>query len=99
MSSAQTFLLLRHNLDSCESAVRSTLDELERLGYLERRRRRDENGMLRGMEYIIYEQPKKTFDLRTGESYLEKPTPENPTTRIPMLDNPVEEKPGQLITD
>ena len=40
-----------------EDAVRSALKELEWRGYLERQRRRDELGMLREMEFTIYEQP------------------------------------------
>ena len=82
-----------------EAAVRSALNELERLGYLERRRRRDGQGRLHETEYSIYEQPKDTFDLCTGTPYSDKPTSEKPTAGIPVLESPVEEKSGQLITD
>ena len=71
-----------------EDAVRSALKELEWRGYLERQRRRDELGMLREMEFTIYEQPKGTFDLRTGIPYLENPMSENPSTEVPIRDFP-----------
>ena len=82
-----------------EAVVRSALDELEQLGYLERRRRRDEHGRLHETEYSIFEQPKDTFDLRTGAPHSDKPMSENPTSGTPVLESPVEEKSGQLITD
>lgn len=50
-----------------EDAIRSALRELEKAGYLVRRRFRGENGKLAGMEYVIYEQ-----------SVLVNPTQENP---------------------
>ena len=71
-----------------EDAVRSALKELEWRGYLERQRRRDELGMLREMEFTIYEQPKGTFDLRTGIPYLENPMTENPSTEVPVREFP-----------
>ena len=82
-----------------EAAVRSALDELEQLGYLERRRRRDGQGRLHETEYSIYEQPKDTFDLHAGVPLSDKPMSENPTAGTPALESPVEEKSGQLITD
>ena len=42
-----------------EDSVRSGLKELEKFGYLERERERDENGRMRGTIYKIYEIPKK----------------------------------------
>ena len=71
-----------------EDAVRSAQKELEWRGYLERQRRRDELGMLREMEFTIYEQPKGTFDLRTGIPYLENPSSENPSTEVPIREFP-----------
>ena len=58
-------------------AIRKAIGELENEGYITRSRERDEQGKLRGTEYIIREQP-----------ISEKPTLENPT-----LDNPILEKP------
>ena len=82
-----------------EATFRSALDELEQLGYLERRRRRDEHGRFNKTEYSIYEQQKDTFDLRSGVPYLDIPMSEKPIADIPALGIPVEVKSGQLITD
>ena len=49
-------------------AIRKAITELENEGYITRTRERDEQGRLRGTEYIIREQP-----------ISEKPTLENPT--------------------
>ena len=77
----------REKIDAIREAVR----ELEKAGYIQRSRERDEKGRLRGADYIIYEQP-PTLDLPTlGNPTLEKPTQENP-----MLENPTLENPTQL---
>ena len=55
----------REKIDAIREAVR----ELERAGYIQRSRERDEKGRLRGTDYIIYEQPPN----------LDLPTLENPT--------------------
>lgn len=73
----------REKIDAIREAVR----ELERAGYIQRSRERDEKGRLRGADYIIYEQPQPpTLDLPT----LENPTLENPTQENPMLENPMQ---------
>ena len=65
----------REKIDAIREAVR----ELEKAGYIQRSRERDEKGRLRGADYIIYEQP-PVLDLPTLENpTLEKPTLENPT--------------------
>ena len=74
----------REKIDAIREAVR----ELERAGYIQRSRERDEKGRLRGTDYIIYEQP-PNLDLPT----LENPTLENPTLGNPTLENPTQEKP------
>lgn len=50
-----------------EDSIRSGLKELEKYGYLERERERDENGHMRGIIYRIYEIPK---DKHCNESNL-----------------------------
>lgn len=46
-------------------AIRTVIRELENLGYLERRRTRNEKGHLKAAEYIIYERPVfKTANIR-----------------------------------
>ena len=65
----------REKIDAIREAVR----ELERAGYIQRSRERDEKGRLRGADYIIYEKP-PNLDLPTLEKPMqEKPTLENPT--------------------
>ena len=66
----------REKIDAIREAVR----ELEKAGYIVRSRERDKKGRLRGVDYIIYEQPQPPV--------LDLPTLENPT-----LDNPTLEKP------
>ena len=80
-------LINREKIDAIREAVR----ELENAGYIQRSRERDEKGRLRGITYVIYEQPPK-LDLPT----LEKPTLDNPTLEKPMLEKPTLENPTQL---
>ena len=54
-------------------AIRKAIIELENEGYITRTRERDEQGRLRGTEYIIGEQP------ISEKPALEKPMLENPT--------------------
>lgn len=68
-------------------AIREAVRELERAGYIERSRERDERGCLRGTAYTIYEQPHA------------EPTPEEPTQEKPMLEKPTLENPTQLNKD
>ena len=71
----------REKIDAIREAVR----ELERAGYIQRSRERDEKGRLRGTDYIIYEQP-PNLDLPT----LDNPTLEKPTQEKPTLENPTQ---------
>jgi len=64
-------------------SVRTTLKELERFGYVEIKRTRDDQGRLRGTEYVIHE----------------KPILENPTLEKPILEKPILENPRQLNTN
>ena len=75
----------REKIDAIREAVR----ELERAGYIQRSRERDEKGRLRGTDYIIYEQPPN----------LDLPTLENPTLGNPMQEKPTLENPMQLNKD
>ena len=65
-------------------AVRKAIMELENEGYITRTRQRDEEGKLRGTEYIIREQP------ISQKPMLGKPTLENPTLDKPTLENPTQ---------
>ena len=68
-------------------AIRKAITELENEGYITRTRERDEQGRLRGTEYIIREQP------ISEKPTLEKPTLENPILGKPTLDKPTQAKP------
>lgn len=70
--------LSKDGLDS----VRSALKELEREGYLEMERERDEKGKLGKASYVL----------------SEIPIVENPILENPRLENPILEKPTQLNT-
>ena len=70
-------------------AIRKAITELENEGYITRTRERDEQGRLRGTEYIIREQP------ISEKPTLEKPTLEKPMLEKPMLEKPTLDKPTQ----
>ena len=78
-------------------AIREAVRELERAGYIERSRERDERGCLRGTVYTIYEQPHA--EPTPEEPTQEKPALDNPTLEKPMLDKPTLENPTQLNTE
>lgn len=65
------------SLESVDS-VRKAVTELENEGYITRTRTRDEQGRLRGTEYIIREQPVSEEPI-SEKPVSEKPTLENPT--------------------
>lgn len=71
-------------------AIRKAITELENEGYITRTRERDEQGRLRGTEYIIREQP------ISEKPALEKPMLEKPTLDKPTQAKPTLEKPTQL---
>ena len=77
-------------------AIREAVRELERAGYIERSRERDERGCLRGTVYTIYEQPHT--EPTSDEPAQALPTLDNPTLEKPMLEKPTLENPTQLIT-
>jgi hypothetical protein len=82
-----------------EDSIRSGLKELEKYGYLERERERDENGRMRGIIYKVYEIPKdKHSEIKT--TYVEntkhkknvvqtKPKVESPKQESPKRENPM----------
>ncbi|MCL2816721.1 MAG: helix-turn-helix domain-containing protein [Oscillospiraceae bacterium] len=87
-------------------SISAALTELERHGYLTRRRLRDANGRLGDTEYTIHEQPVELSteqpDLSTGESpKREKPVQVKPILEklaqdSPVLAKPEQENPAQL---
>ena len=70
-------------------AIRQAIAELEKHGYVERTRVRDEKGCLRGTEYVVYEQPPaQAQDSTDGQTECEEPTQDKPVLENPILDNP-----------
>lgn len=63
-------------------AIRSALKELEKFGFLERRKVRDSRGRYTDIEYIIYEEP-----------ISHSPRSAHPESENPSLDNPPSENP------
>lgn len=74
-------------------AIASGLTELERHGYLVRRKTRDRFGRFTDVEYIIYEYPVMS------EPDSAEPVPAYPETENPDTDEPVSENPPELNKD
>lgn len=70
----------KHATDGLD-ALNSGLAELEQHGYLSRQRRRDNEGRLKGSNWILHEKPKKA-----------NPKVETPKLDFPTQDNPIQEK-------
>lgn len=75
-------------------AIREAIRELERTGYILRSRERNEQGHLKGSEYLIYEQPHLPDESPIPDyPALELPTLEEPILENPTLENPAQDKP------
>ena len=70
-------------------AIRVSIIELEKHGYIERRRNRNAKGQLTNTEYIIHEQPIQS-EPKSEQPTLENPILDNPTQVEPMLGNPTQ---------
>lgn len=81
-------------------AIRTVIRELEALGYLERRRKRNEKGQLKDAEYIIHERPIENMNQKQEpqQPMFTQPTPHEPISENPVLDKPVSEGTTQLNT-
>ncbi len=75
-------------------AIRVSIIELEKQGYIERRRNRNTKGQLTNTEYIIHESP-ITVTPKSEKPTLENPILDNPISEKPMLDNPILDNPTQ----
>ena len=73
-------------------AIGEAVKELERVGYIIRSRQRDDHGRLRGMEYVIYEQPQQSGTNPPGR---ENPVQVKPVQAKPAQASPVQEEPEQ----
>ncbi|MGN1092255.1 MAG: DUF6017 domain-containing protein [Monoglobaceae bacterium] len=74
-------------------SICSTVNELERHGYIIRERTRNEKGQLKEIEYTILEQPKTVLPEQ------EKPKQENPVLEKPEQAQPILENTAQLNTN
>ena len=72
--------------------IRNCVKELEKYGYVRRRKARNGKGQMVDVEYIIYEQPINS----KKQPCLEKPILGNPTLESPTLENPILENCTQI---
>ncbi len=72
--------------------IRNCVKELEKYGYVQRRKARNDKGQMVDVEYIIYEQPINS----KKQPCLEKPILGNPTLESPTLENPILENCTQI---
>ena len=79
-------------------SIGTALKELERYGYLTRRRLRCENGQLGDIEYMIHETPAET-SRESSSPKRENPGQVNPGQAKPEQEKPGQEKPAQLNTN
>lgn len=79
-------------------SIGTALKELERYGYLTRRRLRCENGQLGDIEYTIHETPAET-SRESSSPKRENPGQVNPGKAKPEQEKPGQEKPAQLNTN
>ncbi len=73
-------------------AISAGLKELEKAGYLERRRVRDDLGHIIDTEYVIYETPK------APQPDTAQPYTENPDMGMPHTENPAQSSTNKSIT-
>ena len=76
-----------------KDSVKSALKELEKSGYLVRKRHRLPNGCLDTAEYNIYEEPISV------DKNANAPETENPLQVFPQVDSPSEEEQPQLMNN
>lgn len=81
--------ICRDGVDSIAAAV----NELEKAGYIVRRRVRDDKGRVGEMEYMILENPKDNISPKR-----DFPVQENPVQENPVQEKPEQEKRPQLST-
>lgn len=71
-------------------SIGTALKELERSGYIQRNRVRDEKGKITDTEYIIFEKPQETPDMERQDTvypYTENPYMDKPNTEAPCTEN------------
>jgi len=79
-------------------AIRTTVWELEKAGYVNRRQGRDAKGKMTAIEYTIYEEPQHYPEPISDAPVLENPTPANPISENSTSEEPTSENPTQINT-
>lgn len=81
-------------------SISSTLKELEKYGYVVRKRVRNALGQVQGTDYTVYEKPynSQTTTEQANSEQIE-PKPENPIQANPRQADPRQENPVQLNKD
>ncbi len=74
-----------------QDSIRAAIHELERYGYIIRKRVRDERGRLCGTEYIIYEKPQELQEDEMVEAEPDSASLE-PTEDVPVETMPVQDE-------
>ncbi len=83
-------------------SIGTALKELEKAGYIQRNRLRDDKGKITDTEYVIFERPHiqpHTEQPQTALPHTEKPHTENPYMDKPNTALPCTENPAQLNTN
>lgn len=80
--------------DTGKDAIRAAIRELEKAGYISRKRLKGEGGQFGGNQYIIREIP-----VEVDAPSSDFPTMEKPTQDFPTSENPTEIITDQVITD
>ncbi len=83
-------------------SIGTALKELERAGYIQRHRLRDEKGKITDTEYVIFERPQiqpNTEKPETVLPYTENPYMDKPDTALPCTETPVQLNTNQLKTN
>lgn len=88
-------------------SIRSAVQELENVGYIQRRQTQDSGGKFSGNEYVIYETPVTVSPLLENPTTVENdasplldfPITEKPSTDNPLSEKPLSENPTQLNID
>ena len=63
--------LVRHSTDGL-SGLKTGIKELEKVGYIQRTRKRDDKGRLKEYEYVVYEKPNHIRFSNVGKTYVGK---------------------------
>lgn len=78
--------LQEHATDGRDSTSKG-INELIKIGYITREKKRDDKGHFKGYQYNVFEQP-QTETPQTGNPFTENPKTDKPKTGEPITENP-----------